>query len=100
MNVSALAGAGTMLGYIDKQTLGASVVSQTLDNLNNSSSSMSSMATTPSEFNASLVTQTLDTLNSGFNPGSSDAMSQTYDLSKDVLGAYMTGKGVFANSSV
>ncbi len=103
MNTSALASSGTMLGYLDKQTVGAEVVSQTLDNLNNSSSSSSAMPRTKDEFNASLVTQTLDTLNSGFNAtasGTADSMSQTYDFSKDVLGSYMSGKGMFANSSI
>ena len=78
----------------------AELVTKTLDTLNNSSGSTSYAPVDKQTFGAAVVSKTLDYMNSG--SGSSSAagdMSQTYNFSKDVLGAYATGIGSLANVS-
>ncbi len=89
----------TLPGVMDQQTLGASVVTKTLDTLNNSGSSLAPVD--KQTFGAAVVSKTLDYMNSGGTGNAMDmgGMSQTYDFSKDVLGAY-TGTGTIADYSV
>jgi hypothetical protein len=59
-------------------------------------------AATKAKFGADVVTQTLDKLNNGSfskskKSGSSNAMSNTYNFSKDVLSAAYGDKGIIAN---
>ncbi len=80
---------------LDQQTFGAQVVNQTLDYMNNSS--QQSLAPVDQQtFGASVVNKTLDYMNSGGFAAPDGGMSQTYNFSKDVLGAY-TGKGSIAD---
>lgn len=81
------------------------IVSGTLDAINTTTKSSTtgndSLAPTDKQTaGASVVSQTLDTLN-GNNGSSSMAndMSQTYQLSKDVLGAYTSGIGSLADAN-
>ncbi len=87
------------------------IVSKTLDTMNNMpSSTMSSSFGSSSAgdaapvdkqtFGAAVVGKTLDYMNSGSmgSPASSD-MSQTYQFSKDVLGAYASGIGSLADAN-
>ncbi len=80
------------------------IVSGTLDAINTTKSSTAgndSLAPTDKQTaGAAVVSQTLDTLN-GNNGSSSMAndMSQTYQLSKDVLGAYTSGIGSLADAN-
>jgi bacillopeptidase F (M6 metalloprotease family) len=82
------------------------IVTKTLDTFNNtSSSSGASAAETAAPFDkqtfgAAVVDKTLDYMNSGTGSSSSTAsdMSQTYQFSKDVLGAYATGIGTLADA--
>ncbi|MHC1790425.1 hypothetical protein [Solidesulfovibrio sp.] len=78
------------------------IVSKTLDNLNNVGSSGSSSAFAPTDkqtFGAAVVSKTLDYMNSGTGSSSSNDMSQTYQFSKDVLGAYTSGIGSLTDAN-
>jgi len=83
---------------MDQQTFGAQVVTKTLDYMNNSGQSLAPVD--QQTFGAAVVNKTLDYMNSGgFGAGAADGgMSQTYNFSKDVLGAY-TGKGLISDIS-
>jgi hypothetical protein len=99
MDTSSLGSTGSMASYVDKQTLGAEVVSQTLDRLN--SSGTSSYAPTDKQtFGAAVVSKTLDYMNAGSGHSTSNEMSQTYNFSKDVLGAYTSGIGSLTDYNV
>jgi hypothetical protein len=83
------------------------IVTKTLDTFNNTStSSGTSAADTAAPFDkqtfgAAVVDKTLDYMNSGTGSSSSSTasdMSQTYQFSKDVLGAYATGIGTLADA--
>ena len=82
------------------------IVTKTLDTFNNTStSSGTSAADTAAPFDkqtfgAAVVDNTLDYMNSGTGSSSSTTndMSQTYQFSKDVLGAYATGIGTLADA--
>lgn len=97
------------MGITDASTMGAaasySIVSKTLDTMNNigSSSGTSDFAPTDKQsVGAAVVSKTLDYMNSGSGSSSSSAskdMSQTYQLSKDVLGAYTSGVGSLADAN-
>lgn len=88
------------------------IVSKTLDTMNNTSSSAMSSSfgaasagdATPFDkqtFGAAVVSKTLDYMNSGSSGSSSSSdMSQTYQFSKDVLGAYASGIGTLADADV
>ncbi len=91
---------GSLAAAMDKQTIGAEIVSKTLDYMN-SSNATSYTPTDRQTFGAAVVGKTLDTLNSG-GQGSHAAsdMSQTYNFSKDVLGAYTSGIGSLADHNV
>ena len=87
------------------------IVSKTLDTMNNmpsgnmfSSSGMSLAGdAAPSDkqtFGAAVVSKTLDYMNSGSSGSSASSdMSQTYQFSKDVLGAYASGIGTLADAN-
>jgi len=51
-------------------------------------------------FGAQVVSKTLDFMNSGSTRSAGSDMSQTYNFSKDVLGAYMAGRGTIADLNV
>ncbi|EHJ48994.1 hypothetical protein DFW101_2994 [Solidesulfovibrio carbinoliphilus subsp. oakridgensis] len=90
---------GSLAAAMDKQTIGAEVVSKTLDAMNGFSAT-SSTPTDKQTFGAAVVGKTLEYMNSG-GTGSHAAsdMSQTYNFSKDVLGAYTSGVGSLADYS-
>ncbi len=92
-----VSGIGAMAMEMNRQTFGAQVVAKTLDTMNNAGSSMA--PTDKQSFGAAVVSKTMDYMNSGKGSGMSD-MSQTYDLSKNVLGAYATGRGALADLQV
>lgn len=87
------------------------IVSKTLDTMNNTPSSnmfsTSGMSpagdAAPSDkqtFGAAVVSKTLDSMNSGSSGASASGdMSQTYQFSKDVLGAYASGIGTLADAN-
>ncbi len=86
------------------------IVTKTLDTMNNmssgnmSSSEMSSASDAApfdkQTFGAAVVSKTLDYMNSGSSGSSaSNDMSQTYQFSKDVLGAYASGIGTLADAN-
>ena len=82
------------------------IVTKTLDTFNNtSSSSGTSAADTAAPFDkqtfgAAVVDKTLDYMNSGSSGSSASSdMSQTYQFSKDVLGAYASGIGTLADAN-
>ena len=85
-----------------------SIVTKTLDTFNNTSSSgtggtssTDSFAPTDKQtFGAAVVSKTLDYMNSGSSGSSASSdMSQTYQFSKDVLGAYTSGIGSIADAN-
>lgn len=93
---------------MDQQTIGAQVVSNTLNTLNNqpNSSYMGSMMPMDQQtIGASVVSQTMDTMNSpmygttasmmGSQFGMS-GMNQTYALNQQVLGAQVDGMNALA----
>jgi len=90
---------GSLASAMDKQTLGAEVVSKTLDYMNNSGSS-SFAPTDKQTFGAAVVGKTLDYMNSGSGSHGASDMSQTYNFSKDVLGAYTSGVGSLADYNI
>lgn len=67
-----------------------------------STASVAALATASDRqvFGAQVVTKTLDYMNSGSMKGSGGGMSHAYEFSKDVLGAYMTGRGIIADLKV
>ena len=79
------------------------IVTKTLDTFNAASSSAEGFALTDKQsVGAAVVSKTLDYMNSGSGSSSSSAskdMSQTYQLSKDVLGAYTSGVGSLADAN-
>ncbi|EFL50967.1 conserved hypothetical protein [Solidesulfovibrio fructosivorans JJ]] len=80
------------------------IVSKTLDTMNNTgSSSFTSFAPTDKQtFGAAVVSKTLDYMNSGgagSHASMTNDMSQTYQFSKDVLGAYTSGIGSLADAN-
>ncbi|UJX41588.1 hypothetical protein K9F62_02495 [Desulfovibrio sp. JY] len=94
INFSSAAGAEASYG----------IVSKTLDTMNNAvSSSATSFTPTDKEtIGAAVVSKTLDYLNSGGSGSASSTsndMSQTYQASKDVLGAYTSGIGSIADAN-
>lgn len=83
----------------DQQTFGAAVVSETLDIMNNSGSGSSMAPVDKASAEGALVSKTLDYMNSGSMSGDKAGIAQTYDFSKDVLGAY-AGTGSLLNMSI
>ena len=82
------------------------IVTKTLDTFNNMSSSSGASSAGDAApfdkqtFGAAVVSKTLDYMNSGSSGSSaSNDMSQTYQLSKDVLGAYTSGIGSLADAN-
>lgn len=76
------------------------IVSKTLDTMNNTSTTSSAEGFTPTDkqtFGAAVVSKTLDYMNSGSSSSAKNDMSQTYQFSKDVLGAYTSGVGSLAD---
>lgn len=90
MDISSL---GSTSSATDSQTFGAATVSSTLDALNGSGSSSGYAPTDKQTFGAAVVGKTLDYMNSGSGKSTADEMRQTYNFSKDVLGAYTSGIG-------
>ena len=85
--------------------IAGNIVTKTLDTYNNmdatSSGSTTSGEFAPTDkqtFGAAVVSKTLDLMNSGTS--ASNDMSQTYQTSKDVLGAYASGIGTLADADV
>lgn len=90
VSFSSAAGAATSYG----------VISKTLDTMNNVGSSSNEFAPTDKQtFGAAVVSKTLDYMNSGSGSSMSKDMSQTYQFSKDVLGAYASGIGSLADAN-
>lgn len=89
-----ISGFGTQPVF-DRQTFGAAVVSETLDTMNGTSSGMLPVDKASAE--GALVSKTLDYMNSGSMSGDPSGMGQTYDFSKNVLGAY-AGTGSILNT--
>jgi hypothetical protein len=81
----AISGLGAQ-SVFDRQTFGAAVVSETLDTMNGRGSSLLPVDKASAE--GALVSKTLDYMNPGSMAGNQSGMNQTYDLSKNVLGAY------------
>ncbi len=71
-----------------------------MDSLNAASSATMAAPSDRQVFGAQVVSKTLDYMNSGSTRSVGSDMSQTYDFSKDVLGAYMAGRGTIADFSV
>lgn len=85
---------------MDKTSFDAQVVSKTLDTMNNRSPMQNAMTQAPMDketFGAAVVSGTLSAMNAPANP-SDGGMSQTYNLSQDVLSAY-TGTGSIMDST-
>jgi len=93
-------GIGSLASAMDKQTFGAAVVTKTLDTMNNTATSFYT-PTDKQTFGAAVVSKTLDYMNSDSHKSSSSTseMGQTYNFSKDVLGAYASGIGTLTNQS-
>ncbi len=93
---------GGMTPY-DSQTLGASVVTNTLNMMNSQGPSMMSpMAPMDKQtIGASVVTGTLNTMNYGSPSGmaGADPVAQSFDFNQQVLGAY-AGTGSVLNTMV
>ena len=76
------------------------IVTKTLDTFNAASSSAEGFPLTDKQsVGAAVVSKTLDYMNSGSGSSASKDMSQTYQLSKDVLGAYTSGVGSLADAN-
>lgn len=84
----AISGLGSPQPF-DRQTFGAAVVSETLDIMNDTGSSLAPVDKASAE--ASVVSKTLDYMNSGSLSGDTAGMAQSYDFQTDVLGAYAKG---------
>ena len=94
MSVSFSSAAGAAASY--------GVISKTLDTMNGVGSASSSNEFAPTDkqtFGAAVVSKTLDYMNSGSGSSASKDMSQTYQFSKDVLGAYTSGVGSLADAN-
>ena len=91
VSFSSAAGAATSYG----------VISQTLDTMNHAGSSPSSdfALNDKQSVGAAVVSKTLDYMNAGSGSSASKDMSQTYQFSKDVLGAYTSGVGSLADAN-
>jgi len=82
------------------------IVTKTLATFNSTGSSSGTSSTegfAPTDkqtFGAAVVSKTLDNLNSGSGSSAAKDMSQTYQTSKDVLGAYASGIGTLADDTV
>ena len=81
------------------------IVTKTLDTFNDMSSSSGASSAGDAApfdkqtFGAAVVSKTLDYMNSGSSGSSASSdMSQTYQFSKDVLGAYASGIGTLADA--
>jgi hypothetical protein len=98
MDVSTLSSLSNLDGQMTRQELGAQVVTNTLDTINKSSGS--SLPVSDKEtFGAAVVGKTLDYMNTKDSDSSgSSAMAQTYDFSKNVLGAYASGPSALSQS--
>ena len=94
MDISSI---GSTTSATDSQTFGAASVSSTLDALNGTGSSSGYAPVDKQTFGAAVVSKTLDYMNAGSGKSTSDEMSQTYNFSKDVLGAYTSGIGSLAD---
>lgn len=98
--ISPIGGMGGLSGGVtDRQTFGAAVVTQTLNNMNGGGA----MGPAPFDrqtFGASVVSNTLNNLNQPM-PGQSmtSDMSQTFNASQQVLSAY-TGTGGIVSGMV
>jgi hypothetical protein len=96
----------TFSGAMGAETAG-SIVTKTLDTFNNTSPSgtggtSSTDGFTPTDkqtFGAAVVSKTLDSLNSCSHAPTSNDMGQTYQFSKDVLGAYTSGIGSITDAN-
>lgn len=87
-----------MSGISDSAVYGAQVVSKTLDYLNGGSSYGTCDGGYDAQtVGASVVSKTLDYMNNG---GTKNAVTNSYNFNKDVLGAYYLGKGAVAAHSV
>ena len=76
------------------------IVTKTLDTLNAAGSSSEGFALNDKQsVGAAVVSKTLDYMNSGSGSSASKDMSQTYQTSKDVLGAYASGIGSLADAN-
>ena len=98
---SSFANSGSLGSVTPKQLFGAQTVSSTLDYLNGTTQPSSVLGPTDKQtFGAAVVSKTLDYLNSSpLGAHSGGGLSDTYNLSQSVLGAYTTGKGALANLS-
>jgi hypothetical protein len=83
------------ISSITTGTTGTSGLSGTTDS---TESTISSLQTQVESVKADIVTGSLDALNKT-GSSKSNGMSDTYNLSKDVLGAYTSGKGILANEN-
>ncbi len=79
-------------GAISKEAFGAAVVSQTLDNLNNTQNKPAPVD--KESFGAAVVSQTLDNLN---NNSATSVSGADYQFQKDVLSAAYSGKGTIVD---
>ena len=80
-------------GIISKEAFGAAVVSQTLNNLNNTQNRPAPVD--KESFGAAVVSQTLDNLNNN----SSTYNGADYQFQKDVLSAAYNGKGTIVDTN-
>ncbi len=96
MDTTSMGGLGTLSIAADKTTLGGQVVTNTLNNLNNSSGMDTPGMTGRGSFENEVVNKTLDAMNYG-GASVNDGVSQSYQLNQDVLGAVYSGKGAVAN---
>lgn len=93
-----VSGFGAMAMEMNRQTFGAQVVTKTLDTMNNAGPSAA--PTDKQSFGAAVVSKTMEYMNSDPDKSGMNDMSQTYDFTKDVLGAYVTGRGALADLKV
>lgn len=90
-------GMGTAASY--------AIVAKTLDNMSNINASSPFSESAPIDkqtVGAAVVSKTLDAMNTDTGPSATSTskdMSQTYQLSKDVLGAYTSGIGSLTDAN-
>lgn len=90
----------TVTGVMDKQTLGAQVVSKTLDVMNNVGGvgdALSGLAFDKQTFGAQVVGKTLDYMNSD---QSGAGLNADYDFQTKVLSAGMLAKGGLTDTKI
>ncbi|MDK2957080.1 MAG: hypothetical protein PWQ57_2576 [Desulfovibrionales bacterium] len=98
MDVSTLSSLSSLDNQMTRQELGAQVVTNTLDTLNKTSGSTYPI-TDKQTMGAAVVGKTLDYMHAkDSKPSSSNAMAQTYDFSKSVLGAHASGAEALSQS--